>query len=342
MRGAATRTHAALWLLIVGATATASSFEPAPSNGLSTFLTLIALLPVATVFSLAFQIGFDSLENSAPKGRWLALVAFAFLLPVVSRPILPEWWQQTFSPFASACVAALVIALATTIVSLNRSVERAFFSEEDASSRVAAANRAEAMALRLQLNPHLLFNALNSVAGEIAAGKAAEAEEMLSRLSEFLRASLVYEADGQVPLGAELETLEAYLTIERARFPGVDIAKIDCDPVLDEILVPQFIIQPLVENAIKHAWSDNSTPLVTVTTKMIGSFPVIEVINNVQTSACSKQTFVSTGIGIANVEMRLFHHFGASAKLTTRRHEGRYIATITLPPCDPSEVAAIQ
>lgn len=111
--------------------------------------------------------------------------------------------------------------------------------------------RAELRSLRLQLQPHFLFNALNTISATMYDDPAA-ADEMLDRLSELLRASLRTAQTDEVPLRAELEVLDAYLAIMRARFGDRLRVDLDVEPGVRDALVPSMILQPLVENAIRH------------------------------------------------------------------------------------------
>ena len=111
--------------------------------------------------------------------------------------------------------------------------------------------RAELRSLRLQLQPHFLFNALNTISATMYDDPAA-ADEMLDRLSELLRASLRTAQTDEVPLRSELEVLDCYLAIMRARFGDRLRVELAVEPGVEDALVPSMILQPLVENAIRH------------------------------------------------------------------------------------------
>ena len=117
----------------------------------------------------------------------------------------------------------------------------------------ARAHEARLAALRLQLQPHFLFNALNAVSTLVAEGRPAEANRMLARLSDFLRTTLERKDAAEVPLRDELDFTRQYLEIEEARFGGKLRVRIDVDPQARTALVPPMILQPLVENAVRHA-----------------------------------------------------------------------------------------
>lgn len=119
----------------------------------------------------------------------------------------------------------------------------------------AAANQAKLETLRLQLSPHFMFNTLNAISGLILIGRNADAEAMLTRLSDFLRASLGPEEAELVSLASELSAVSAYLDIESLRYDRRVEAQVSSDESLNEALVPTFLLQPLAERAVAHAVS---------------------------------------------------------------------------------------
>lgn len=119
----------------------------------------------------------------------------------------------------------------------------------------AAANQARLTTLRLQLSPHFMFNTLNAISSLILVNRNADAERMLTRLSDFLRASLGPEEAELVPLASELSAVSAYLDIESLRYDGRLTAEVVSEDGLHETRVPTFILQPLAEQAVAHAVS---------------------------------------------------------------------------------------
>lgn len=130
------------------------------------------------------------------------------------------------------------------------------FDVRDRERRLAAVREealsAQMRALRYQVNPHFLFNMLNSIAGLIEEGAATRAERMVLSLSTFLRTTLSLDPITDVPLAEELALQEEYLEIERERFSDRMAFTIDVPPEVSQALVPSLILQPLIENAIKH------------------------------------------------------------------------------------------
>src|SRR5215213_1181052 len=131
---------------------------------------------------------------------------------------------------------------------------------ENALQSVALANKAQLEMLRYQLNPHFLFNALNSIRASVDED-AARAKEMITRLSEFLRYSLLGESEKKITLGEEIEAVRNYLAIEKIRFEDKLAVEFDVEDAAENFKVPCFLLNPLVENAIKHGLQTSSKPL---------------------------------------------------------------------------------
>jgi two-component system sensor histidine kinase LytS len=113
---------------------------------------------------------------------------------------------------------------------------------------------AEIKALQAQVHPHFLFNAINTISA-LCRTDSEKARKLLLQLSVFFRSNLQGARQMLIPLHKELEHVEAYLSLEKARFPDKYTVKMDIDPALEEVLIPPFTLQPLVENAVRHAFS---------------------------------------------------------------------------------------
>jgi LytS/YehU family sensor histidine kinase len=120
-------------------------------------------------------------------------------------------------------------------------------------SAEAAVKEGQLTLLRYQLNPHFLFNTLNSIYALIDQGAGERASAMLLNLSQFLRYSLEHGANRSVPLAEEVDAVKLYLAIEQVRFSDRLMVDFDVNEAVNDALVPSFLLQPLIENAIKHA-----------------------------------------------------------------------------------------
>jgi hypothetical protein len=193
------------------------------------------------------------------------------------------------------------------------------------------AQTAQLTALRLQLNPHFLFNTLNAISSLIVTGRNKDGEAMLSKLCGFLRTALMSDGRGTIPLGEELETLQTYLEIETVRFGDRLTVDFDCPDALSELPVPNFILQPLVENAIKHAVAPTSRPvIVRVAARREGQDLILSVADN-GGRAGARPASGGTGVGLANTRRRLEVLYGPQARLETMDHLDGYLAIIRLP-----------
>lgn len=196
------------------------------------------------------------------------------------------------------------------------------------------AQTAQLTALRLQLNPHFLFNTLNAISSLIVTGRNQAGEAMLSKLCDFLRTALAADGSGTISLAEELETLQTYLGIEAIRFGDRLTVDFSCPAELAEVPVPSFILQPLVENAIKHAVAPTSRPvIVRVAARKEGTDLLLSVSDNGSGSVAAG----GTGVGLANTRRRLEVLYGAEGRLETIAHESGFMAVVRLPVAtDPS------
>ena len=278
------------------------------------------LLLIAIAAAMALQTLFDVYWL-----RWLAL------------HVQPAWqeWALDLSLQRLLGVAFLYLwtfCLALTLLWAMRASGLAEASSARAATAEAAAAKAVAAALRLQLNPHFLFNTLNSISSLVTLGRREEAEEMIQRLADFLRASLNSDPMEDVPLSHEIETIEAYLDLEAARFGERLSISIEIAPDAEAAQVPNFILQPLVENAIKHGVSalKGRADLSVEATRENGQV-VLSVFNTSPDGEESSRPRTSTGIGLSNSRQRLAQRYGKGARLETGAVEDGYRATIWLP-----------
>ena len=186
--------------------------------------------------------------------------------------------------------------------------------------------------LRYQLNPHFLFNTLNSIASLIARRKAPEAEAMVLSLADFLRTALTMDPARQITLGEEIALQALYLDIERARFPHRLQVAIDVPDRLRDALVPNLITQPLIENAIKYGVARSLLPVrLEVVARDEGGRLSIEVRDDGAEVGPSPNA-PSTQLGLLNISERLRLQFGSEARLVAgRQPAGGFAACIELP-----------
>jgi two-component system LytT family sensor kinase len=192
--------------------------------------------------------------------------------------------------------------------------------------------RANLSALKMQLQPHFLFNTLNAVVVLIRQHRAREAEQMLARLSDLLRRVLDEVEEQEVPLSRELEYLRLYLSIEQVRFQDRLEIEIATDPDTLEALFPHMGLQPIVENAIHHGVGRRSAPgRIPIHASRVGAaLKVIVEDNGPGLPAASD--LVAPGIGLANTRARLNQLYGDAGRLTVENGaQAGVVATMSLP-----------
>ena len=204
--------------------------------------------------------------------------------------------------------------------------------------RQLAAVREEALsaqmkALRYQINPHFLFNTLNSIAGLIEEGAATRAERMVLSLSTFMRTTLSLDPMHDVSLTDEIALQEEYLEIERERFSDRMTFNVDVPENARDALVPSLILQPLIENAIKHGVGATSGPVeIVLSASRIADHLHIVVENDMPRGDIKGNRLPGMGVGLRNVEERLRARFQEEAHFSSGCiSPGRYRVAIELP-----------
>jgi two-component system LytT family sensor kinase len=195
----------------------------------------------------------------------------------------------------------------------------------------ARAHLSQLSALRYQLNPHFFFNVLNTLSGLVNTRRLNEAEQVIIRMADFLRYSLRSGPAELVTLDEELAAQRAYLEIEKVRFGDRLNVAFEIPRAFARALVPALILQPLVENAVKHAMARSEAP-VWITIGAASEHGVLRcwVENTPSTDSAPERD--GLGVGLRNVMDRLQATFGAAASLEAQATtEGGWRSTISLP-----------
>lgn len=199
---------------------------------------------------------------------------------------------------------------------------------------------AEIKALQAQVHPHFLFNAINTISSLIRTD-ADKARKLLIQLSVFFRSNLQGARQMLIPLEKEIEHVEAYLSLEQARFPDKYTVRIEIDPPLKKVYIPPFTLQPLVENAICHAfakskkgevtikgWSENGKMILTTEDNGKGVSP--ELLSSLGNTTIKSSK--GTGTALWNIKKRIEEIFGQEgAFIIESEPEAGTKVTITLP-----------
>jgi signal transduction histidine kinase len=186
--------------------------------------------------------------------------------------------------------------------------------------------------LSYQLNPHFLFNVLNSIAAMSLKNDSRAAHETTVKLAEFLRYTLDSEPWRKVSFAGELECIERYLDIQASRFDDRLDVRFDIPPELRSAEVPNLILQPLIENAIKHTIAAGAAAVsIDVRARAADGKLLIEVTNSVSSQAAAQPAENGAGWGLSNVRERLEAYFGNRATMNAERSADRYRVTLALP-----------
>lgn len=255
---------------------------------------------------------------------------------VVVQEISP--WQslieQVFGRyFMMLAWCALYLALLTG--------EKARAAERREGAYKRAAKAAELRSLRYQVNPHFLFNTLNSLSALVLTGKTEAAERMIQQLSTFYRRSLADDPTADVPLREEFALQKLYLDIEAVRFPRRLRAVYQLPPDLENAKVPGMILQPLVENTVRHAVAPTSGQVtITLSAREEYGRLVIDVSDNGSGAPPAADSQRGFGIGLANVSERLSARFGDEASVVSGAVPEGYSSQLRLPIMRRGEIEA--
>jgi signal transduction histidine kinase len=240
-----------------------------------------------------------------------------------------DFWQE----IAEITVTRYFFIIAWASLYLTLGYAREVREAERTASRYAqAAQDAELRSLRYQVNPHFLFNTLNSLSSLVIKGENGRAEAMIQSLSGFYRTSLSSDPLEDVTLAEEVELQQRYLEIEAVRYPDRLRTVIDIPEELQNTKVPGMILQPLVENAIKYGVSRTNRPVtLTISARRMGNTTQISVTDDGEKLKKKGNGRDGNGIGLANVRDRIEARYGERGRLEAGPgSEGGFAATITL------------
>lgn len=292
-------------------------------------------------FSVVLYLVVVRMERAPAGWRWPIVIAATVV--VATAQALGDhaifratvgWFGKSVSGDFEGVVLNFVIyvwlfglyAVALELISaLTLAAER----ERQAAEALALAREAQLQALRFQLNPHFLFNTLNAISGLIVTGRNRDADLMMVKLADFLRTTLYSEQKPLVPLAEELASVEGYLDIESVRFPAMGV-EMSCPPDLFAALVPNLILQPLVENAVRYAVAPSQgAAAVRIEVAADSGHLVISV-----TDSGAPDTHLGaqgSGVGLENTRSRLASLYGHRSKLETFQSDAGFTAKLGFP-----------
>jgi len=315
------------------------------ANSKSWMFVVHTLLLTATGYSLTLLMAslFRRLITLRPA-LTLTLSFSAVVLASTAFSVIETWSVSTFinpdfQPVgAGRYLGAILLdfALLAAWTALYYGINYFLLLEDQIRQRErleGAASSAQLAMLRYQLNPHFLFNTLNSISTLVLLKQTELANAMLARLSSFLRYTLANEPTAKVTLAQEVETLKLYLEIEKMRFEDRLRPHFRVEPDTIGARLPSLLLQPLIENAIKYAVtpSENGADIWLSATRE-GQAVRIEVADNGDGTASEIAASPSTGVGLANIRDRLTQAYGASHRFETRKNErGGFSVIVEIP-----------
>jgi len=313
-----------------------SNIETAVADGFISMI-LYGLLGLTVWYPIRYMLKSDNQVYSSALNViltgtltimvWLFGSKFIVRLMVQEKIDFDIFWHSVlvFRVTAGILIFFLVILVYYLFLSTIRLAEKA----KRQSQLEMQVREGELKMLRSQINPHFLFNSLNSVSS-LTVTDPLKAREMIVKLSDFMRYSLSSRNDQPVTLQNEMESLRLYLQIEKVRFGDRLMIEEDISPECLPALLPGMLLQPLYENAVKHGVYESTEEVIIKTTaRKKNDFVIITVANNVDTE--SVVTRKGAGIGLKNVRSRLELFYGEKANLTVSRTDESFTVVVSFP-----------
>ena len=312
--------------------------------GIGWMLLVHTLLLTATGYSLTLLMASLFRRLIRMKPIWtLFLSLSAAIVAAGAFSIIETWSVATFlkpqlRPEGAAYLSALSLdfILLAAWTALYYGINYFILLEDQIRLRErleGQASSAQLAMLRYQLNPHFLFNTLNSISTLVLLKQTERANAMLARLSSFLRYTLANEPTAKVTLAQEVETLKLYLEIEKMRFEDRLRPHFRIEPETIGARLPSLLLQPLIENAIKYAVTpaENGADMWIIAGRE-GQAVRIEVADNGNGDGAEIAASPSTGVGLANIRDRLSQAYGGAHRFETRKNEqGGFSVILEIP-----------
>jgi len=265
---------------------------------------LLTLVAIAVVASYVVSMAWTAFDNLTAVSLYPAFG----MKPPVFRNVLQVFSGTVYNAFTMLAWSVLYIGI-RYYAALQAERERSLRAE-------AAAHQAQLEALRYQINPHFLFNSLNAVSTLVTERRNDEAARMLSRVSDFLRLTLAAPVRDEVALADEIDYVKQYLEIERVRFG--DRLRVEIDVASDawEAVVPAFVLQPLIENAVRYAIAPReSGGAITIEGSRSGNTLRVSIVDDGPGTGDGSRSNGNGRIGLTNTRDRLRVLYGDRGRL---------------------------
>jgi len=269
--------------------------------------------------------------------RFIYSIALAVVCTAAINWLLIEFnnFDLEYLAFTSKWVVVRGV-FAWLMISFTSAISWLWFSlkeQEEILKRKAdaenLAKEAELTNLRQQLQPHFLFNSLNSISA-LAGTRPEEARKMIQQLSDFLRGTIKRDDQQMIPLSDELNHLQLYLEIEKVRFGHRLSTSVEKDEFAEHLKLPALLLQPLVENAIKFGLYDTTGEIsIRIKAASNDGTLLLSVENPFDPSTSTPKH--GTGFGLSSIQRRLYLLFGRNDLLTTRQNGNVFISEVRIP-----------
>ena len=315
------------------------------ANGLGLPFVIQVLVSAATGYSMTLVIAaiYRWLIRKPPYIIWLGSLA-TVIVAVAAYSVIDAWVYTMVNQGRTVIQVDLFLGSATLNTLLIAAWSALYYginffliAERQAMQLLkleATASSAQLAMLRYQLNPHFLFNTLNSISTLVLLKQTDRANAMLSRLSSFLRYTLVNEPSAQVTIEQEVETLKLYLDIEKMRFEERLRSRFEVDPRVAKARLPSLLLQPLIENAIKYAVTPQEEGAEIAVVARLNGERVQIVVSDTGPglNEAAVRPSYSTGVGLANIRDRLMQAFGPDHRFDSGNSPtGGFAVTIEMP-----------
>ncbi|MRS64554.1 sensor histidine kinase [Larkinella terrae] len=246
-----------------------------------------------------------------------------------------KWFVGEYSWGTSLYLLVLVLYNIFLFDNRYQQLEKQHLATELTNSQLKAQlTDAQLQALKMQLNPHFLFNTHHAIVSLMLQHDNRKAIDMVTALSDLLRGVLAHQDDNFLTLREELKLTQQYLTIQQIRFQDRLQIEYDIDPGAEESLVPQLILQPLVENAITHGIADlTGCARIRVAARRVDDCLLLEVFDNGVGNQPRKRKTAGNGLGLSNTRSRLQQAYGDQARLTFVQPPGNGTTVALTLPC---------
>jgi two-component system sensor histidine kinase AlgZ len=289
-------------------------------------LSFVCLSPFYTCRSLPLRSAKKSNIAFQHTAAAVILVGGVMLVGRFTTSVLEASYPALKSGFASA--APILAMMFLLIYEMSIALHYAAMELEASRRAELLAREAQLKALKAQVNPHFLFNSLNSISA-LTTIDAGEARQMCIRLADFLRTSLRLGERSSIPVSEELALTKMYLDVEQVRFGGKLRLIQEVDPACNQCEVPALIIQPLIENAVKHGiamMADGGE--IRLSARRERDLLRFTIVNPFDPEAPSTGR---NGLGLRNIRERLESNYGHGAKLDIKVEDRLYQVILTLP-----------